>query len=79
MKKKFLERRRRSVCCTVRRIVGFTVISSVWRWWTATNICIPKRIALPKKVADGTLTLAQAKRWVKAMLWDNPVKFYGLE
>lgn len=36
-------------------------------------------LALADKVADGTLTLAQAKRWAKAMLWDNPVRFYGLE
>lgn len=36
-------------------------------------------LALADKVADGTLTLAQAKRWAKAMLWDNPVHFYGLQ
>ena len=36
-------------------------------------------LALADKVADGTLTLAQAKRWAKAMLWDNPVRFYGLQ
>lgn len=36
-------------------------------------------LALADKVADGTLTMAQAKRWAKAMLWDNPVRFYGIK
>jgi len=35
-------------------------------------------LALADKVADGTLTVVQAKRWARAILWDNPVRFYGL-
>ncbi len=74
----------------IRQIVDFVPMNKVMGfgadYWHIDNVYGHRKmmdrtmaLALADKVADGTLTLTQAKSWAKAMLWDNPVRFYGLE
>jgi len=42
-------------------------------------MCQTMSRALGDKVYEGVLTVDDAQKWAKALLWDNPVKAYGLK